>query len=143
MILVVGLLLAADDPKDEVTKELERFHGTWTATSAEVNGKSIPKDNLKGILLTITGEKFTIKSGDTTIEGTITRVDPSKTPKEYDASGKEQGKETKSIGIYQFDGDTLKVCYREKGDRPKEFSSKGGTDDNPMIVTVYKREKTK
>ena len=141
-VLFAALLLAADAPKEEVKKDLERFQGTWTPTSVEVNGKAIPQDALRGTTMTIKAEKFTIKHGEATVEGTI-EIDPSKTPKAYDAVGKEQGKEVKSIGIYQFDGDTLKVCYTEKGERPKEFSSKSGTEQNTVILAVYARMKAK
>jgi uncharacterized protein (TIGR03067 family) len=149
-VLVVGVLAAVEvaaaaDEKADVKEELKKFEGTWVRVSAETNGKEAPKEVLKGITMTFAGDKFTIKVADTerVIAGTF-RIDPSKDPKEYDATASLAGRERTTVGIYQFDGDRLKVCYTpEGGKRPKEFSSKGGTEDHPVYLEVYKRQKDK
>jgi len=41
-------------------------------------------------------------------------------------------------GIYTLDGDTLKICLTEKGDRPKEF--KLDADSKAALMTL-KRDK--
>jgi uncharacterized protein (TIGR03067 family) len=136
-------LAAADDTEKQeaVKKELKKFEGTWTMVSAERNGAQAPEEAIKNIRVIIKGDKFTIKEGDRTVEGTMV-LDPSKKPRAYDATGTQNGKKMSTVGIYEFDGDTLKVCYTpEGGERPKEFTTKGGTDEHPVMLAVYKRQK--
>jgi len=144
-IAMASSLAAADDTEKQeaVKKELKKFEGIWVMVSDERNGVEAPKEFVNKVRMTIKGDKFTFKQGDSTIEGTIV-LDPSKKPRAYDASATENGTKISTVGIYEFDGDTLKVCYTpEGGERPKEFSTKGGTDDHPIMLGVYKREKTK
>jgi uncharacterized protein (TIGR03067 family) len=150
LILAIGVLAAtglaaAADAGADVKKEMKTLEGTWVRVSAETNGKEAPKEATKGITMTFAGDKFSSKMADTgrVIEGTF-RIDPSKSPKEYDATASPARKELTTIGIYQFDGDRLKVCYTpEGGKRPKEFSTKAGTDDHPVYLEVYKRQADK
>jgi uncharacterized protein (TIGR03067 family) len=144
VLATVELATAADDKRD-AKKELKTFEGTWVRVSAETNGKEAPQDVVKGVTMTFAGDKFTYKRAETgrVIEGTF-RIDPSKNPKEYDATASPAGKELTTVGIYRIDGDRLKVCYTpEGGKRPKEFSSKRGTDDHPVYLEVYERRKDK
>ena len=143
-IAMASSLAAADDTEKQeaVKKELKRFEGNWVMVSAERNGVEAPKDFVNKVRMTIKGDKFTFKEGESTIEGTIV-LDPSKKPRAYDASATQNGKKMSTVGIYEFDGDTLKVCYTpEGGERPKEFATKGGTDDHQIILAVYKRQKS-
>ena len=53
------------------------------------------------------------------------------------ATGSDKGQT--ELGIYQFDGDTVKLCINEKGkDRPKEFTTAA---DNQQNLVVLKRQK--
>ena len=65
--------------------------------------------------------------------GTL-KVDPTKTPKEIDATDSE-GKTI--LGIYKFDKDQFTVCFAPPDkQRPKEFSVKvGSTLSVPMNVS--------
>ena len=152
VVVVIGSWLAAtvmlaaaeEGTKQEVVqKELKKFEGTWVIASMERNRERAPKEALKGIRLIIKGDKFAIKDGNMTLEGTF-KVDPSQKPKVLDATATEDGKKETTVGIYEFDGDTLKVCYTpEGGERPKEFSTKAGTNEHPIMLDVYEREKAK
>jgi uncharacterized protein (TIGR03067 family) len=122
---------------------LKKLEGTWVIASMERNREQAPKEALKGIRLIIKGDEFTIKDGNMTLKGTF-KVDPAQKPKVLDATATEDGKKETTVGIYEFDGDMLKVCYTpEGGERPKEFSTKAGTNEHPIMLDVYKREKAK
>ena len=41
-------------------------------------------------------------------------------------------------GIYDLDGDTLKLCLNRTGERPKSFDTKG--EKGNVVLNVYKRE---
>ena len=143
LLVTVGLLLAADAPKDHAgKKDLEQLQGTWLLVSAERDGKKVADDEVKKVKLVVTGNKFCFLSGSevgTSAEGTFT-LDATKKPKATDSTanaGPDKGKTF--FGIYDIEGDTHKVCFAPPGkDRPKEFATKAGSGH---IVQVWKREK--
>ena len=75
VILTVVLCVAADKPKDDAKKELEKLQGTWVMAELEVNGELVPEKKLKGTILVIRGDKYIVKVNDQTHETTIT-LDP-------------------------------------------------------------------
>src|SRR5204862_7126978 len=98
----------------------EKIQGTWSVVSGKRGGKAIPEESAKNIQLVIAGDKFTIKNKDRVREFTF-KLYPDKKPKAIDV---DMGG-TVGEGIYQLDGDTLKLIHGEAGDaRPKEFVSK-------------------
>jgi len=137
---LLGLLPPADD-KDDVAKELKKFDGTWVATSGEANGQALSNDVIKVTKMVVKDGKATFRVADLEGEGTL-KLDPAKKPKEIDGtvtSGPETIKGKVSLGIYEFDGDTLKHITASPGTttRPKDFK----TENTEFILIVWKREK--
>ncbi len=128
------------DDKADVEKETKKFQGTWMFESSEAGGQKLSADDLKGLILTFEGDKHTVKKGDEVIQVGTQKIDPSKSPKTIDVTmteGPSKGKVM--LGIYEFDGDTLKVCFDAEGKkRPTEFKSAAGS---PTFVNVHKRVK--
>jgi uncharacterized protein (TIGR03067 family) len=125
--LAAGLLVAADAKDDAAKKDMDALQGKWQLVSLERDGKSVdvPKDAVR----VVKGDKYTINPRPgVTIEGTF-KIDPTTKPKQVDATasaGPNKGKTM--MGIYEIDGDTLKICYALPGkDRPTEFGSKEGS----------------
>ena len=131
-VLMIGLLLAADDKKPDDAKD--KLKGAWTVVSMERDGKKAPEEDFKGMGLVFDGDKITFKHGDDTKMGTY-KIDASQKPAHFDLTPSDGGNKTMKM-IYQVDGDTLKIGgdKREDGDRPKSFEAAG------MIITL-KREK--
>lgn len=126
--LGVGLLLAADEAKDDKDK----LKGTWKVESAERDGQ--PLERAKQDVITFADDKITIKRPNSTEEATF-KLDSAKKPQEITITPSE-GKE-KMLGIYQLDGDTLKICI-SRSERPTEFSAKAGSQ---QVLLVFKRQK--
>ena len=61
LILVVGLLVAADDPKDAAKKELDKLQGSWTTASVVYNGKDYADGNGK-IKFVFKGDLATVEA---------------------------------------------------------------------------------
>ena len=117
-VLAVSLLLGADSKN-------EKLEGTWKAVAAVQNGQE--QNDAGEHTLTFTGDTFTVaRDGETRMKGTF-KTDATKKPKTIDWIVKEGRNAGKTIvGIYELDGDTLKVCFDptgRAGDRPTEFKT--------------------
>jgi uncharacterized protein (TIGR03067 family) len=136
-------LSAADPAKDDAKKELDKLQGTWSAVSAEVDGMPLD-DNLRaGLRFVIKGDEFVVK-GDDEVVKMYTRakitIDPTTKPKSMDfAIGEGSEKGTVVEGIYEWNGDQLKVCAKLTGkERPTEFATK---ENSQTALIVIKKEK--
>jgi uncharacterized protein (TIGR03067 family) len=136
---VAGTAAPADD-KPDLEKEVKKFQGAWTFESSVVGGKEIPAGELKGLVLTFERDKHTVKFGNEVIQVGTQKLDPSKSPKAIDVTMTEgPNKGAVMLGIYEFDGDTLKVCFDPQGKkRPTEFKTAPGSEN---FVNVHKRVK--
>jgi uncharacterized protein (TIGR03067 family) len=129
-IFLVMLATVAAEASNADTQALQ---GKWLVTSFEYNGAQV--DRMKNAIREFKDGKYSLtpKSGDV-IEGTVS-LDESKTPKTIDLDV--NGRILR--GIYQLEGDTLKLCYNlSSEERPTEFVSK---PDTGLIVVVHSREK--
>jgi uncharacterized protein (TIGR03067 family) len=143
LVVAAGLLAAAPAPdRDAAAKEeLKKLEGAWAAVSATVDGKEVPADELKKIQVVVKGDTYSVLAEGAEAAGGTLSIDPTKSPKTIDATttkGPNKGKS--ELGIYELDGDTLKMCFGPvgKGQRPKEFASKQGSGAE---LSVYKRVK--
>ena len=144
-VFLATALVAADKPDEATKKEKEKLEGTWVAESVTVKGKS--NDKLKGATFNFAGDKVKMEFDGKKQEGTYA-IDPTKSPKHIDLTFERDGRKDLDRGIYQLDGDTLKLCMRggsrkvdregkveEKlPDRPEKF------DPDISLITL-KREK--
>lgn len=128
--LALTFLLAANPPANQdkaVKEELDKLQGTWRITSLEMDGKPIPQEFLKEAKIIVKGDKFESRVG-VPYTGTV-KIDPTQKPKTIDLvfeSGPEKG--NTSLGIYELDGDTWKICLGVNTmERPTEFAAKPGT----------------
>jgi uncharacterized protein (TIGR03067 family) len=140
-VLVIGLILGAEEKKDDAKKDQETLQGTWKVVASETGGKD-QTEEFKDHLLVFEGDTFALKKGDEIgVKGTF-KLDPSEKPRAIDVTITEDGREGDKgkvlHGIYELDKGTLKWCTAEPGgtDRPKEFSTKEGI--NYMLVTLKK-----
>jgi uncharacterized protein (TIGR03067 family) len=134
-VVAAGLLVVSGVVGQE-KKEIDQLEGKWVVLSAERDGKAW--DAMKGAVRVNTGDKYVLtpKEGKA-IPGAM-KIDPSKKPKTMDMSPTEGNFKDKTLlGIYEVDGDTLKICFAEPGkERPTEFTSKAG-----VVLVIHKREK--
>jgi uncharacterized protein (TIGR03067 family) len=135
-----GVSGAAADDKADLEKEVKKFQGAWTIESSITGGKEIPPAELKGFIVIFEGDKHTLKMGDEVYQVGTQKLDPTKSPKTIDVTMTEgPNKGMVMLGIYEFDGDTLKACFDPQGKkRPTEFKSAPGSAN---FVNVHKRVK--
>ncbi len=128
------------DDRADLEKELKKFQGTWTFESSEAGGQQMPAGELKELVLIFEGVKHIVKKGNEVIQVGTQKIHPSQSPKAIDVTLTEGvSKGAVLLGIYEINGDTLKVCFDIEGKkRPTEFKSAPGSQ---TFVNVHKRVK--
>jgi uncharacterized protein (TIGR03067 family) len=131
--------------KDGAQKDVEKLQGAWKVLSYVLTGT--PQDGNDGQPKELVFEKDKILFTGSADEKEMTyRLDVTKKPKQIDMILTEDGKKITFPGIYELDGDTLKICFRsylagsgkEPEGRPKELKSTA--DTLLTILTTLKRE---
>lgn len=139
--IVIDSLVAADDKDDAIKKERQRFEGKWQVESVEFNGIPFSEDQAKAFkVINEADGKWAIEQDGKVVARGTSVIDPSQKPKTVDLEQTEGGGAgQKLLGIYEFDGDTRKVCFASPGkERPTEFSSPSGRG---QILVVLKKIK--
>jgi uncharacterized protein (TIGR03067 family) len=143
-----GPTVPADEPKGDkqqaTAKALESFSGTWEIVTVSPTGAT--KDAKRLVFKKDGGYAAVDKDGKELWAGTF-EIDPTTTPKVWDHRSHDSKKEgTDVLGIYELDGDNLKVAcvvgqWTGKEwvgkDRPKTFDPKAAD-----VVIEMKRAKT-
>jgi uncharacterized protein (TIGR03067 family) len=145
LIVSAVLTVGADDPQDEAG----RLQGTWAVVSAD--GIEATEEALKQAKVIIRRETIRLMEPDRDKEKGALRekekamfkLDPSQKPKAIDLTKDPQGPITLR-GIYELDGDTIKLVTRREGPRPTEILTKrrpNKSEDDDLMIMVLKKEK--
>lgn len=134
MLLSCSLLVIGGRVKDD-----DSIQGVWLPAAAELAGKPFPDEVRKTIKLEIKDGKYTVTVGKALDQGTI-KLNPTAKPKELDITGTDGPNKGRTIlGIYEREGDTLRICYDLSGKgRPTEFKS---TEGSQLFLVTYKQNK--
>jgi uncharacterized protein (TIGR03067 family) len=134
--IVVSAIAATGSVTDAQSQN--SLKGTWQVLAAQRNAR-IASD-MQDHQLTFSGNRFDIRSqGGVLYQGTF-QVDASKKPATIDfrhTAGKAKGQTWR--GIYELDGDTLKICDNAADvskPRPSAFVSEEG-----QVLVDFKRAK--
>jgi uncharacterized protein (TIGR03067 family) len=151
LVLVAGLLTAAGGPgaepekkEDAAAKDLAKLQGKWKCVAEDLNG-TVRKFNDGHVI----GYEKDIEISYDADGGVATKesikLDPSKSPRQIDTTillnvlfPNTEGQTLQ--GIYQLEGDELKLAYPipPNRQRPAELKTKQGS---PFVVATYKRVK--
>ena len=132
--LVVRLLAAGSSGAARAADaDQAKLEGKWKIESFEFNG--MPVEALKNAVREFKDAKYTLTPASGEVFNGAVKLDSTKKPKEIDLVINERTLK----GIYELEGDTLKISYVLEGDeRPKELASK---PDSRTVLVVHKREK--
>jgi uncharacterized protein (TIGR03067 family) len=141
-LLAAGLAAAQGTNEGAAGKDGKQLVGTWQAATIVVDGREAPAAVVKDVRLVLDAEgKFQFQNASKKVRaaGTV-KIDPSARPRTMDftyTEGELKGHTTP--GIYELDGDTLRICTAAQGKaRPTEFASKPGSH---LALVTYQREK--
>jgi uncharacterized protein (TIGR03067 family) len=140
LLLAMAFAAGAEGPnEDAAAKDLKRMEGDWGAISMEVDGTKVPDEDAMAYFRTVKGDEYTVSRYRKALgKGTI-RLDATKKPRAIDARPAGAGEGKSLLGIYEFDGNKLKLCFARPGaERPTEFVSKEGSGHT---LTIWQREK--
>jgi uncharacterized protein (TIGR03067 family) len=140
MIGLVGPVSGRPD-EDATAKELKRLEGVWASTPSK-------KGRDRGHVLVFQGGRmgwrsFQTRDGEPVIGHSKLyeiQIDPKASPRQLTATmGEGEDRETRR-GIYELDGDTLKIALSSglDGERPKTFE-----DRNAQVITLARDKKAK
>jgi uncharacterized protein (TIGR03067 family) len=125
----------APQKRQEPTTE---FEGEWQMVSGVMNGVPIERSAVQWVRRVTTGRQTIVYAGPQTMMKMEFATDSSKSPKAIDyfnTGGSNKG--TSQLGIFEFEGDLLRVCTAAPGAaRPSAFQSVPG--DGTMF-TIWKR----
>jgi uncharacterized protein (TIGR03067 family) len=129
-VALLGFVLwqGASGPEADKEKVLQNLEGTWLVIHAEKGGQVSPKEvtQQKEMRFVFKLGKFKIltKEGEGFVTGSY-GVDASVTPYFIELREETPMKRAEpGLGIFEFDGDTLKLCFSNPGKAPpKEFKT--------------------
>jgi uncharacterized protein (TIGR03067 family) len=143
-----GLILAvwkrsrpAEGAKEvAIRKDRERLKGTWRSVSYARDGRVVDPDQLKGVVAIFEADGVvTARAGDRIIVRAASTIDPTSSPRAIDLTfteGDDKGRT--SLGIYEIDGDTFRLCRATPGQpRPSAFASEPGSG---LALMSYRRD---
>lgn len=155
VLLTVALVILTSDFRSTEsqradTEELRALLGTWVCVGYDAEGNDdVPLGQALPFGLNtkywITGNTCTCTwevrgFGGKTISGEITLY-PERSPKGIDWEFEYKGKKVTKPGIYEVEGDSLRLCWALDGeDRPKHIRRKEG-DGQIVRVMLLEREK--
>ncbi len=135
-LLFCSTVIAADAPKADAPADQKAIEGTWVVVSMESRGEA---EKMEGTMtLTFSGDQVTLKHEDRTKIGKV-RIDATTTPKQLDITPADK-EDAPMKGIYELNGDSLKICTVEQrdGERPGSFDSKV---EKKAVLLTLKRQK--
>jgi uncharacterized protein (TIGR03067 family) len=144
MIVIACCLIAADAPSVDTSKnDLEAMQGEWQVVLMETSGKILPDSKVRGMTLTVKGDKMALKTSERKQDSTI-QLDGTKDPKQVIVTGQAGKKGTQTTTwLYTVSGDDLRFCGDLGGNGgapPTEMKTKA-KDKNSLVV--FKRKKPK
>jgi len=118
------------------------LEGTWEIVKLQVKGKDLtPFLKDAAPTMTFKGDAYEFNAGPGAEKGTF-KLDAKARPATIDLRITEgNGKGKTQLGIYELDGDTLKMCMADEGakERPTKFAS---AEDAPeFLLATLKRKK--
>lgn len=141
LLLVAGMLTAADDP--ESRKLLKNLDGAYRVTAVEKAGDAPPKEFLESLeKVTIKGNKFSItfRGGGKAEEKSATiDVDATKKPATINLKPDDGEKRDQTVqGIIQIEGDVVKICWTDDANLPRPTKFETNKENKQFMITLMR-----
>jgi uncharacterized protein (TIGR03067 family) len=139
LILVVAVLLGAQERDKSPVSDQDRLQGDWQMVASERDGNKVSEDEVRLIQRTVKDNEITVKRAGMQVLKATFILDVTQNPRHIDINiTNDAGSSAALKGIYQLDGDRQKVCYAIPGiDRPKDFTVTG----KGYVTAVWQKKK--
>jgi uncharacterized protein (TIGR03067 family) len=124
--------------KANAMSDAQKMQGRWEVVKLEQDGESAADASILKMVI-VKDDKFAFRyylprskqDGDLAYQF---KLDTSKTPRQIQLSSSEEG--DLAPGIYELDGDTLKVCWNrtDKSSVPSDFTCAKGSDRRLLVL---------
>jgi uncharacterized protein (TIGR03067 family) len=139
LVVTIATPIRSDDAKDN------DLQGTWKVLEIKVGGKSLDAEQIAENASTavIRGDKIQFYAGEVISSGFHLVLDSTVTPKAMDfhAYRKDEIREKMGEGLYDIDGDKLRICMKSQSmppwNRPTAIQS---TKEGKEMLVVLRRE---
>jgi uncharacterized protein (TIGR03067 family) len=137
-VIIAASLLVGAAVKGAEPVSAKNLAGTWSCSSAVIDGRPLADETAKQLKLTMTTDRYKTERGDQVLFDSTYKVDAAKTPVQIDMIGTEGDlKDKAALGIVKLDGDLLTMCYVMPGkERPTAFES---APQSGVFLVVWKR----
>lgn len=136
-LIALGLALhGAISARQPAKTDQDRMQGVWRVLTLEVEGRYVPDEQAEKFKFAFAKDKLLIISAGKARLRTV-KLDAKATPKAIDLVEPEN--QHAALGIYDIDGDTLKISLADPGGkkRPTQFA----TEEIRNVVFVLERTK--
>ena len=141
LLIWAALLPATADvtATDANAKDLAKMQGDWMVVSITRDGLKLSDDEAQTLFRTVTGNKYTVFNFSKPLSKGTFKIDSTKTPKTIDSTPA-AAKSGPILGIYEFDGDKLRICNAAPGQpRPTNFEAKEGSNHTKIVWQPEKK----
>jgi uncharacterized protein (TIGR03067 family) len=134
-LLLSGLVLVPLANAQTPSQSAAEPKGLWTVKEIQCGGRVLRGPQVAALQVEFTGSKLIIRVGEESREAAYV-LHESERPRQIDitpTTGPDAGKTF--LGIYDFPGDTLRLCLRGRENlRPTEIASKLNSDLTLMVL---------
>jgi uncharacterized protein (TIGR03067 family) len=141
LIAILAISTGAAVAGGEAAKELEKLKGAWLVTGGEADGRALPDEEIKKkVIIRFTADTLSLAEERQKDKVELKyKLDPKQKPKAIDITP-ETAQRGVIRGIYQLEGDKLKICLGEPDKkRPLKFETKPGSGHKLMTLKRVKR----
>jgi uncharacterized protein (TIGR03067 family) len=145
LVLLIGYALRflpahPAPPVEQAALDRQQMQGEWKPAVLEVFGQRVPAQHIAEWKMVVSGDRLTGYDGDKVLDQARFLLDPNRKPRAiqivYDVG---PSKGVSMRGIYEIDGDTLRICVSERGqENPREFLTR---EDSDLTLVVLRRKK--
>jgi uncharacterized protein (TIGR03067 family) len=128
-------------PRLKPDPDLKQFQGGWEYKSQTIGGRSLRLADPHDMWVEVGGDTLTMARAAGSGLTYKVVLDPAARPKAIDLVAHDHplGQAVVQKGIYEWDGEDLRLCFDNTGEgRPKEFRSPAGQDN--VYVSVLRRK---
>ena len=127
-VLIVSVLVSGRARAADATAEdLARMQGDWMVAAMWSGGIKVPDDEAQALFRTVEGNRYTVSRYSKPSSTGTFQIDATASPKTIDSTPEVAKDKPPILGIYEFDGQTLRIANAQPGQpRPTTFKPRIG-----------------